>query len=76
MCPEVWMWVHQKYGIILIIRKFYSVESKNCTYLAIHSDVGMNQWKVITYYLQYTNGKIMITITIITALMSMHCLSV
>ena len=31
---EVWMWVHQKYGIIGILQKLYSIETKKCSYIA------------------------------------------
>ena len=67
------MWVHRKYGISQIVRKLYSVESNKCTYLTVHNDGGNNQQNDVTYDLQYKNGKIMITMTIITYHMSMYC---
>ena len=65
--------MHQKYGIIRIVTKLYSVESKNCTYLAVYFGGGMNQQNNKTYDLQFSNDKIITTTTIITKLMSMHC---
>ena len=65
--------MHQKYGMSQIVRTFYSVKSSNCSYLSVHSYGGMNKQNNETYYLQCTNGKIMMTITIIIELMIMHC---
>ena len=73
VCLEVWMWLHQQYETSSIARKFYIVESNECTYLVVHNDGGMNRKNDVTYDLQRTIGKIMITITIITDQMSMHC---
>ena len=67
------MWVHQKYGISWIIRKLYSVESNDCTYLTVHNNDGMNRWNDVTYDLKCTNGKIMTKITITHDHMSMLC---
>ena len=41
---EVWMWVHQKCGIIQIVKKLYSIESNNCYYLIVSED-GQFNWR-------------------------------
>ena len=69
---EVWIWVHQKYENSLIVGKFYSFETNNIYYLAITEDDQWYQQSNETYNLQYTNSKIMTTITIIIDHMSMH----
>ena len=73
MCLEVWIWMHQKYLMSLIVRKLFSVESKYCTYTAVHLGGWMNQQNNETYNLQCTNGKIIMTITIITNHMIINC---
>ena len=73
VCIEVWMWVHWKYGMSWIVRNFYSVESNKCTYLTVINDSGTNIWNNVTCDLQYTYGKIMMILTIITYLMSTRC---
>ena len=65
--------MHRKYVISRIKIKSYQVESNNCIYYAVHDNGGMNRQYGVTYYLQFTNDKITITITIITDLMSIHC---
>ena len=73
VCLEVRMWVHQKYEMIWIVRKLYSVNSNDCTYLAVHDDGGMIWWDDGTLDLKYTNIKIVMKLRIITDRMSMHC---
>ena len=51
------MWVHQKYGISLVVSKLYSVESNDCTYLAVNENVGMNWANNKNYDPQCTNVK-------------------
>ena len=46
---------------------------KKCTYLAVNKDGGTKRQKKENYDLQCSNDKIMMTITIITNRMSMHC---
>ena len=58
--------MHKKYGISRIVRILYSVKSNNYTHLDVHGDGVMNQQSNETYDLQFTHGKIIITITIIT----------
>ena len=41
---EVWMWLYQKYGMIQIVQKFYSIKTNSCSYLAITYDVWLNKW--------------------------------
>ena len=41
---EVWIWVHQKYGMSRIIQKLHSVETKKITYVAVPEDGRLN-WK-------------------------------
>ena len=41
---EVWTWVHQKYGMIPIIKALYSIETNNKIYLTVTNDGQLN-WK-------------------------------
>ena len=70
---EVWMWVHQKYGMSRIVKIFYSFETNNCSYLAVPDNGQLNQQKKQTYDQQLTNSKIMMTITIIIDHKRTHC---
>ena len=54
-------------------KKISSVKSNNCTYLSVNNNDGMNIRNNETYDLQFKNGKIMMTTTIITEHMIMHC---
>ena len=40
---EVWVWVHQKYGIIQTILHFYSLETNNFYYLNVPDDDQLNR---------------------------------
>ena len=51
------MWKNRKYVMSWIVRKLNSVESNNCTYLAVHNDGVMNQLNNETYDIQCPNGK-------------------
>ena len=62
---EVWLWAHQKYGMIQIIQKLYSFETNNWYYLDVPDDGQTNQRNNETYDLQLTNSKIIMTIIII-----------
>ena len=46
-------------------RNFYSAKWDNLNYLIVHSDGGMNQRNSLTYELQFTNGKILISWNIV-----------
>ena len=54
-------------------RKFYSVESDDCTYLDDNNSGVMNRQNYKTYYLQFTKNKIRMTTTVIAEHMSMNC---
>ena len=41
---EVWMWLHWKYGMIIIIQKLYQIKTDTCSYLDIINDVILNSW--------------------------------
>ena len=41
---EVWMWVHQKYGMGLILQNFYPFETKTISYLAVPYNDQLNQF--------------------------------
>ena len=66
------MWVHQKYGISQI-NKLDSVKSNDWNYLTVHKHDVMNWQNYVTYDLEFTNGKIIMTITIMTNLMRINC---
>ena len=40
---EVWMWVHQKYGMSVIKRKLYSIETNNWSYLSVTDNGQLNR---------------------------------
>ena len=61
---EVWMWVHWKYGMSGIVQKMHSFETNNWSYLTVPDNNQLNRWSNETYYLQWTNSKIMMTKTI------------
>ena len=73
MSHEVWMWVHQKYGMIQIVWK--NIYSKQTTALTLMLPMVFSYIKTNndTYDLQWTSSKIMMTITIIIDHMSLHC---
>ena len=71
---EVWIWVHQKYGMSQIVRKLYSFETNNCSYLYVPVDDQLNRRNNEAYNLQCTNSKIMMTVTIISNCIIMHCI--
>ena len=54
---EVWMWVHRKYGMSQIVRKFNSVETNKYTYLAVTNDGWLNWQKNETYDLKLINSN-------------------
>ena len=45
MSDEVWMRVHQKYGMGLVEKKLYSIKTNNCSYLDFPDDVWLDQQK-------------------------------
>ena len=55
---EVWMWMHQKYGLIWSVQKLYFFETNNWSYLSVNGNDQFNQQKNDTYYLQCKNSKI------------------
>ena len=67
------MLMHKKYGTSLIIKKLYLVETKNGYKLTVTNDGQLNRQNNENYDLQYTNSKIMMTITITTDSMIMYC---
>ena len=70
---EVWMWVHQKCEMSLIVIILYAVHSKKCTYLSVHNNGGIIWLNDITRDLKYKNSEVMMTLNIITNFMIMHC---
>ena len=69
---EVWMWVHQKYGMSRIVQKFYSLKTNNWSYLTVPGNVQLNRQNNETCDLQLKNSKIMMRITIIINHMGMY----
>ena len=43
MSDEVWMWLHQTYGMSQIIRNFHLIETNNCSYLSVPGNGRLNQ---------------------------------
>ena len=68
----VWMWVHQKCGMIQNICKLYSLKTNNLSYLYVPNNDWLKQRSNVTDYMQCKNSKMMIAITINTNIIIMR----
>ena len=41
---ELWMLLHWKYGMVIIVQKLYSIRTDNCSYLDVTNDITLNCW--------------------------------